>query len=282
VSNDSEVLKAIQSGQSQDVELRSRISSERVLAQIISGFANSGGGRIVVGADENGINGLSDRDATLTAEWIRKVGESLLPESPAVEWKRLNGRSVVIATIPPAPTEILPVRTADGRYYRRSGRSIMPGESASFDESVDLVDRIAKVFVAMSFHFEEEPALVDYYESIRRAAAKSGLPIDVRRIDLLEGDFEIMERTEKEIAESDIVILDFTLNSPNVYYEAGIARGFRKYSIRCARKGTGVPFDVQQYKIIFYNNATQLEAALVPAIAAAYHDVFKISSSRAQ
>jgi len=46
--------------------------------------------------------------------------------------------------------------------------------------------RRIRVFVAMSFRDEEEPALVDYFEAMKRAAASTGLPIELVRIDLVE------------------------------------------------------------------------------------------------
>jgi hypothetical protein len=44
-----------------------------------------------------------------------------------------------------------------------------------------------RVFVAMSFRFEEEPSLVDYFAAMRRAVAATKLPIELVRIDLFEG-----------------------------------------------------------------------------------------------
>jgi hypothetical protein len=42
----------------------------------------------------------------------------------------------------------------------------------------------------MSVRIEEEPALVDYYEAMKRAATGTGYPITLDRIDD-PGDFEI-------------------------------------------------------------------------------------------
>jgi hypothetical protein len=126
------------------------------------------------------------------------------------------------------------------------------------------------LFVAMSFRFEEEPALVDYFEAIKRASKKSGLPILIYRMDLIEGDYEISSTVEEKIRECDAVLADFTLNSPNVYFEAGIARGAGRYVIRTARKGTELQFDIKTWKTIIYANATQLETQLIDPLRAAY------------
>ncbi len=86
----------------------------------------------------------------------------------------------------------------------------------------------------------------------------------------MNGDYEITQKIEEMIAASDIVIADFTLSSPNVYYEAGIARGAGVYTIRLARKDTEIPFDIGNKKFILYANATQLEEALLNPLRDAY------------
>lgn len=268
----SELISLIQAGKSQSLEILSRASDEGALARVISSFANSGGGYLVVGVDTGGVTGLSSHDVVVTAARLESISNALLPDPISLESKDLGGLAVVVATIPAVPNELGPVRTADGGIYRRDGQRIYhvaPGDLT--DARADNLDgRKATIFVAMSFRFEEEPTLVDHYEAIRRAVAATGLPLTIRRIDLIEGDYEIMSRTEEEIDAADVVIADFTLNSLNVYYEAGIARALNKYIIRCARKGTPLPFDLRQYRTHFFANATQLEAAMKPAIQEGY------------
>jgi len=122
----------------------------------------------------------------------------------------------------------------------------------------------------MSFREDEEPALVDYFEAMKRAASLLPGPHKIYRVDQAHGDFEIVPEIEKNIKESDLVIVDFTMNRPNVYYEAGIARGLDKHSVRTARKGTELPFDVATRKCYFYANATQLELILREPLLEAY------------
>ncbi len=122
----------------------------------------------------------------------------------------------------------------------------------------------------MSFRFEEEPALVDYYEAMRRAASTTDLPLTLHRMDLLEGDYEISTAVVDAIRNADVVIADFTLGSPNVYFESGIAKGADKYVIRVARKGTLLPFDLRTWRTHLFANATQLESLLVDPLRTAY------------
>ncbi len=95
------------------------------------------------------------------------------------------------------------------------------------------------------------------------------------RIDLLEGDYEISQKIMDKISESDFVLTDFTLNSSNVYFEVGNARGSGKTVIQTARSGTLLEFDTRNWRTIFYKNATELEKELIPALVNAYKEVLK-------
>ena len=53
---------------------------------------------------------------------------------------------------------------------------------------------------------------------------------------------------------------------PNVYYEYGLAIAFRKKTIPIARKGIGLPFDVQHLQTILYKDLDDLQQQLRPAI----------------
>ncbi len=133
------------------------------------------------------------------------------------------------------------------------------------------------VFVAMSFRIDEDPALVDYFEAMRRAAKKTQLPFALRRMDYVEGDFEISQRILAEIDLASIVIVDFTLSSRNVYFEAGYARGRGKRLIQTARKETTLEFDARGWRTIFYKNATELEASIAQSLVSAYGDIVGIA-----
>ena len=127
----------------------------------------------------------------------------------------------------------------------------------------------------MSFREEEEPALIDYYNAMRRAVRKINLPIDLFRIDLKEDDYEISKEIMKEIENSDFVICDFTLNSLNVYFEIGYARGKGLPIIQTARKETKLDFDVRNWKTIFYRNATELEIKIEQRMTQIYKKIVK-------
>jgi nucleoside 2-deoxyribosyltransferase len=139
-------------------------------------------------------------------------------------------------------------------------------------------ERQIVAFVAMSFREEEKPALVGYYRAIKRAVEGVSLPIELRRIDFVDGDYEISQQIMDEIDQAEIVITDFTLSARNVYFELGYARGKQKRIIQTARKETTLEFDVRNWRTMFYRNATELEEKLVPELRAAYNDV--VSAAR--
>jgi hypothetical protein len=53
----------------------------------------------------------------------------------------------------------------------------------------------------------------------------TGFPIDLVRIDLLDGDYEISLKIMDEIDCSDALLADFTLSPANVYFEFGYGTG---------------------------------------------------------
>jgi hypothetical protein len=55
---------------------------------------------------------------------------------------------------------------------------------------------------------------------------------------------------------------------PNVYFEAGYARGCGKPVLQTARAGTVLQFDVKTWRTTFFKNATELEEKLVGELAA--------------
>jgi nucleoside 2-deoxyribosyltransferase len=120
-----------------------------------------------------------------------------------------------------------------------------------------------RVFVAMSFREDEEPALVDYWHAMQRAAARARGEFSLRRIDHIDGDYEIITQIYEEIDLADLVIADLTLSSANVYLELGYARGRGKRIILTCRKDTSLEFDVRGHRTLIYRNATHLEEKLL-------------------
>jgi len=115
----------------------------------------------------------------------------------------------------------------------------------------------------MSLREAEEPALIDYWHAMRRAATRARGNFDLRRIDHVEGTYEIIDRIFHEIDAADLVIADLTLSPANVYLELGFARGRDKPIIQTCHESTPLEFDVRGYRTLIYPNATTLEDKLL-------------------
>jgi nucleoside 2-deoxyribosyltransferase len=115
----------------------------------------------------------------------------------------------------------------------------------------------------MSFREEEEPALVDYWQAMLRAADKARREFSLIRLDQVEGDYEIVDQIYKEIDAAHMVIADLTLSPHNVYLEIGYARGRGKRVIQTCRDDTQLEFDVRGRRTLIYRNATILEEKLL-------------------
>lgn len=265
-----DVRDLIRHGESQHVEFKTGFNNDEDVARLLVAFANSGGGTILVGVRDDGeLAGLPDAGLRIAGARVRNVAASLLPTPVRMERVEVDGATILGIHVEPAPESALPLATARGEVLLRRGSSTVRA-SKQHHRPPPTAGRELVLFVAMSFRFEEEPALVDYFEAIKRAVSATRLPIRVDRVDLAEGDYEVSTEIVERIGKADIVLCDFTLNSLNVYYEAGVARGAGKYTMRTARKGTVLPFDLATWRTAVYANATQLEAQLGDALVAAY------------
>jgi hypothetical protein len=101
----------------------------------------------------------------------------------------IGDRQVVYVHVGAAPPEFWPITTPRGKAFRRDGQRILEIEvDKPGSENEPKVKRRVRLFVAMSFREAEDPALVDYWSAMQRAVVTTALPIDLRRIDPLEGD----------------------------------------------------------------------------------------------
>ena len=124
------------------------------------------------------------------------------------------------------------------------------------------------IFILMSFD-PKKPELVDYYEAMKRAIHKHDASLRSIRLDELTGSFKISDTAKIKIQGCRLAVVDVTGNSPNVFYELGFAHGIRKDCIIVAHKDTPKMFYPGEYKIIYYENATDLEQKLLAGLGGA-------------
>lgn len=272
------ILPIIRGGESETVEFKTNLPSGDLVAKVLAAFANTNGGILILGVGDKGeVLGLSDNSAETAIDRLNHITSSLFPYSIDIGYVEISGKILVFAKVPAAPKEFAPITTSRGEYYQRCADSTVSAklEDAWLDKrSIPSKNgqRQVQIFVAMSFRDEEEPALVDYFKAMEKAAVSTALPITLTRIDLEEGDYEISQKIMEKIDDCEILIADFTLSSRNVYFELGYARGRGCRVIQTARTGTNLEFDTRNWRTQFYRNATELEEKLAPALKAAYAD----------
>lgn len=278
------IREMVASGESQYVEFKSRLMSDDIIAKVVSGFANTDGGIILVGIGDNGeVIGVPESELNSTLSRLKRIISSLLPYEAKVDYTVIDAKRVVYAVVKKTPKEFSPITTSRGQSFQRKEDRIIYVTSYKRARlrrkrvSVATEERV-RLFIAMSFREEEEPALVDYFRAMERAVEAISLPIDIKKINLEEGDYEISQKIMDEIDQAQIVLADFTLSPRNVYFELGYARGKNKRIIQTGRQDTELEFDVRNWRTVLYRNATELEAKLQASIESAYGDIISAKS----
>ena len=272
------ILDVIGQGETDKVEFKERLNNDHDIAKVLTAFANTEGGIVFIGVDDKGrVLGLAEDEVKLSKERLTKICTSLFTFPFDVGILSSQGLNIVYAQIDQAPTHLAPITLGNGEQFIRKGSNNIKVTNKTKIFSVGANDIEPKNeiigFVAMSFRDEEEPSLIDYYQAMLRAAKRTDLPIKLTRIDLQEGDYEISQELMNAIDKADFILADYTLNSHNVYFEAGYARGKKKLIIQTARKGTALQFDVRNWTTILYRNSTELEEKLISRLKTTYQSI---------
>jgi predicted HTH transcriptional regulator len=273
-----QLLAFISQGETNTIEFKTRLLNQHDIAKVLTAFANTDGGIVIFGVQDNGnILGLPEEEAIKTENRLQNLCSSIFSYPFEIGKALIDGKYVVYANIDKAPPHLQPLTTATGEYYVRTNngtiRASLEKRVFSTAEEKPKPSKEIVGFVAMSFRNEEEPALIDYYRAMQRAVEKTKLPIKLSRIDLQDGDYEISQQIMSEIDNCSFLLADFTLSPHNVYFEIGYARGAKKKIIQTARKGVELQFDVRNWNTLFYRNATELEEKLIPKLESVYKEL---------
>jgi nucleoside 2-deoxyribosyltransferase len=76
----------------------------------------------------------------------------------------------------------------------------------------------------------------------------------VVRIDEKAGPGVIFRDIQRELEQAEIIIAEITPANPNVFYELGYAHALGKPTILLARRGAELPFDIQSFRVVFYDD----------------------------
>lgn len=128
---------------------------------------------------------------------------------------------------------------------------------------INLAERINvsnDAFVIMSF--TDDPALTDAYQSFKDVCSQFDPPYDCKRMDEITDNKRITPAMFSSIKNSAFVIVELSMERPNVYYEMGYADALDKPIVATAKEGTIIHFDAKDVPIIFWNSQTQLKKDL--------------------
>lgn len=114
------------------------------------------------------------------------------------------------------------------------------------------------VFVVMSF--AESPEYKDLKNAIEETCSQFGYK--ARRVDEADDQNRILPEILRGIRHSAFVVADVTEGRPNVYWELGLAAGLDKEVIVIAKKGTDLPFDINDVPVLFWESFSDFKESL--------------------
>ena len=86
------------------------------------------------------------------------------------------------------------------------------------------------------------------------------------RADFISSTGSINRTVLQHIYNADVVLADLTDLNPNVFYELGVRHSLRNGTILLALKGTKLPFDIGDMKVVFYEDKVGGEKVAIPQI----------------
>jgi hypothetical protein len=92
-----------------------------------------------------------------------------------------------------------------------------------------------------------------YSEIYRPVCAANGL--EIWRVDEISRPGSITRDIVEGILDADVVLADLTSKNANVFYELGIAHAVGNKTIMTAQDASDVPFDIANFRVIFYEQS---------------------------
>lgn len=144
-----------------------------------------------------------------------------------------------------------------------------------YDEFMESNVVIGKCFVLMPFaeNFRE------VYERIYKHICEDN-NIKCWRVDERQSPGSITKDIIDGILDADIIIADLTSKNANVFYELGFAHSIGKPVILTAQNGNDVPFDIQSYRVIFYEQSIAGRDKLLKKLDLAIKELLNLNPPR--
>ncbi len=173
--NTHDLLADIAQGEGPRREFKRQLENLESIAGEIIAFANSEGGCLYVGVDDNGsIVGLTNSAEVFQILSHLCRDRCIPPISPVLEQYTVENRDIVALTVMPALNRLKPYRTAGGRFYLRVGQD-------KKDATGRELMRIAQA--AGELHYDESPVWETTLHDLAQEAfaayheAQFGLPL---------------------------------------------------------------------------------------------------------
>ena len=196
-----ELLRLIRGGEDTFLELKVKLSNTEKIAQEIVALANTGGGVIVFGVnDQLRVEGVDDPER-VQEDLVRICREEIQPPLiPFIDRIALdNGRRIVALDI---DTKRRPYRTRDGRFYLRIGAE---KREASREEISALLDEARPVryesvpALGASMADIDEAHLWTYLRAFEGGAFEESAVVDYPTSEVLERDLLLATSDGREV-----------------------------------------------------------------------------------
>ena len=122
------LLRLIAQGEHQQQDFKYKVTDAEKLARSVSAFANTDGGRLIIGVRDDGhISGIRSEEEIYM---MHSAAYTYCTPQPSIHFDTLHaeGRNVVIATIPPSPLKPVYALTAEKKrraYIRIADENII-------------------------------------------------------------------------------------------------------------------------------------------------------------
>ncbi len=122
-SNEDVIRSVIAQGENHTTEFKRQIDNPESLAGELVAFANSDGGALYIGVDDDGsLAGLDHANEAFQTLTHLCRDRCMPPISPILEPYTINGHDIVVVRVMPELNRQKPYRTAGGRFYVRVGK----------------------------------------------------------------------------------------------------------------------------------------------------------------
>jgi len=193
------------------------------------------------------------------ANWARFERKPLLPVA------LFGGAAKDICLAEVKRVETLYPGTVTKQAYEAVLKSLSTDWEQLAVDTINLAERMAtsrEVFIIMTF--KEAAQYTDLLEAIQKACDQYGY--EAKRVDQSNDDRRIIPEIQRGIRQCAFVVADVTEEKPNVYWELGLASGMGKDVILVAKKGTVLPFDINDVPVLFWESFSEFRQALAKRV----------------